>query len=385
MDEVAFRCRFRWVLFTMKWSLKLGRLWGIDVYLHVTFLLFLSWVGYATYAAMGVGAALSILLLIISLFSCVLLHEYGHALTARRYGIGTADITLLPIGGVARLERMPSNPKQELLVAIAGPAVNVVIALVIGIILFFRGDAMPRQPTNLLEGGILWNLLRMNLVMILFNMLPAFPMDGGRVLRAALAMRMPYAKATRTAATIGQGMAVLFVLFGLLYGHFMLLFIAFFVWIGASNEAEDAEESSLLSGLRVSDAMVTDYRRLTPDDTAQNTVQLILQGWQADFPVVSNGQFVGIVTRQDVVTALEAGNPLQPVANFMRTDALSCSPEDDLDTALQTLRSSHLPLLPVLGQGRLIGLLTSENILEALMFRRALSQRLAPPPLPVTA
>jgi len=369
----------------MKWSLKLGRLWGIDVYLHVTFLLFLAWVGYATYAAMGVGAALSIVFLVLALFSCVLLHEYGHALTARKFGIGTSDITLLPIGGIARLERMPSNPKQELLVAIAGPAVNVVIAAIIGLILFITKSPMPQNPANLLEGGILWNLLRMNLIMIVFNMLPAFPMDGGRVLRAALAMKMPYAKATRMAATIGQGMAVLFVLFGLLTGHFMLMFIAFFVWIGASNEAQDAEEDSLLAGLSVRDAMLTDYRRLTPEDTAQHTVQLILQGWQADFPVISEGQFVGIVTRQDVVTALEAGNPSQPVANFMRTDALRCTPEENLDTALDTLRASHLPLLPVISEGRLIGLLTSENVLESLMFRRALSRRRAPPPLPVPA
>ena len=369
----------------MKWSLKLGRLWGIDVYLHVTFLLFLAWVGYATYAAMGIGAALSIVLLVAALFSCVLLHEYGHALTARKFGIGTADITLLPIGGVARLERMPSHPKQELLVAIAGPAVNVGIAAIIGFILFITKSPMPKNPANLLEGGILWNLLRMNLVMIVFNMLPAFPMDGGRVLRAALAMKMPYAKATRTAATVGQGMAVLFALFGLLQGHYMLLFIALFVWIGASNEAQDAEEDSLLAGFKVRDAMLTDYRRLTPDDTVQNTVQLILQGWQADFPVISDGQFVGIVTRQDVVTALEAGHPTQPVANFMRRDALRCTPEENLDTALDTLRASHLPLLPVISEGRLIGLLTSENVLEALMFRRALSQRPVPPPLPVPA
>ena len=369
----------------MKWSLKLGRLWGIDVYLHVTFILFLAWVGYATYAAMGVGAALSIVFLVLALFTCVLLHEYGHALTARKFGIGTADITLLPIGGVARLERMPSNPRQELLVAIAGPAVNVVLAALIGLIIVITKSPMPQNPANLLEGGILWNLLRMNVVMILFNMLPAFPMDGGRVLRAALAMKMSYAKATRTAATIGQGMAVVFVLFGLLTGHFMLMFIAFFVWIGASNEAQDAEQDSLLSGLTVRDAMVTDYRRLTPEDTAQTTVQLILQGWQADFPVISEGQFVGIVTRQDVVTALEAGNLSQPVANFMRTDALRCTPEENLDTALDTLRASHLPLLPVISDGRLIGLLTSENVLDAIMFRRALSKRLAPPPRPVPA
>ena len=369
----------------MKWSLKIGRLWGIDVFLHVTFLLFLAWVGYATYAAMGVGAALSIVFLVVALFSCVLLHEYGHALTARKFGIGTADITLLPIGGIARLERMPSNPKQELLVAIAGPAVNVVLAAIIYLIILIMKIPMPQNPANLLEGGILWNLLRMNLFMIFFNMLPAFPMDGGRVLRAGLALKMPYAKATRTAATIGQGMAVVFLLFGLLTGQFMLMFIAFFVWVGASNEAQDAEEDSLLAGLRVRDAMLTDYRRLTPEDTAQHTVQLILQGWQADFPVIADGQFVGIVTRQDVVTALEAGNPSQPVANFMRTNASQCGPDEDLDTALEALRASHLPLLPVISQGRLIGLLTSENVLEAIMFRRALTQRLAPPPLPLPA
>ena len=366
----------------MKWSLKLGRLWGIDVYLHITFILFLAWVGYTTWVGLGLGAALSIIFLILSLFACVVLHEYGHALTARKFGIGTHDITLLPIGGVARLERMPSNPKQELLVAIAGPAVNVVIASVVGLILFLKGDPMPRDPANLLEGGILWNLLRMNLVMIVFNLLPAFPMDGGRMLRATLAMKMPYAKATRTAATIGQGMAVLFAIIALLYGPFMLLFIAIFVWIGASNEAEAAEEDSLLAGLRVRDAMLTDYRRLSPDDTAQDTVQLILQGWQADFPVVLDGQLVGIVTRQDVVTALEAGEPRQPVSAFMREVTFLCAPDDALDASLETLRGSDLPLLPVLHHGRLAGLLTSENVLETIVFRRALSRRL-PPPLPV--
>ncbi len=369
----------------MKWSLKIGRLWGIDVYLHVTFLLFLAWAGYATYLAEGVNAAVSVVTIITALFACVLLHEYGHALTARKFGIGTADITLLPIGGVARLERMPSNPKQELLVAIAGPAVNVVIAAVIGLIIFIARVPVPQQPTNLLEGGLLWNLLRMNVLMILFNMLPAFPMDGGRVLRAALAMKMPYAKATRTAATIGQGMAVIFVLFGLFFGHYMLMFIAFFVWIGASNEAQDAEEDSLLTGLSVRDAMLTDYRRLTPEDTAQNTVQLILQGWQADFPVIAEGQFVGIVTRQDVFTALETGGFTQPVSTFMRTGTPHSSADEPLEAAMATLRASNLPLLPILASGRLVGLLTSENVLEALMVRRALSRRAAPPPLPVPA
>lgn len=366
----------------MKWSIKLGRLWGIDVYLHFTFLLFLAWIGTYTWAGAGLGMALSKILLVVALFACVLLHEYGHALTARKFGIGTHDITLLPIGGVARLEKMPSNPKEELLVAIAGPAVNVLIASVICVILFFTGGGIPRSFTALLSGGPLWTLLGMNLMMILFNMLPAFPMDGGRVLRAALAMNMPYTKATRLAATIGQGMAVLFALFGLYHGWLMLLFIAIFVWIGASNEADAAEEDSLLNGLKVRDAMLTDYRRLSPEDTAQTTVQLILQGWQADFPVVREGRFVGMVTRQDVVSALEAGGQLQTVASFMREPGLCCGPEDALDASLNSLRESRLPLLPVLLEDRLVGLLNSENILEAIIFRRALRGKI-PPPLPV--
>ncbi len=368
----------------MKWSIKLGRLWGIDVFLHFTFLIFLAWVGSSVWVGAGPGVAISTVLLIVALFSCVLLHEYGHALTARKFGIGTHDITLLPIGGVARLERMPSNPREELLVAIAGPAVNGVIAAILWVIMVFRGAEVPSNFAQLFEEGVLGKLLLMNLFMIAFNMLPAFPMDGGRVLRAALAMRMPYAKATRLAATIGQGMAVLFALIGLLNGPFMLLFIAIFVWIGASNEADAAEEDSLLTGLRVRDAMLTDYRRLSPDDTAQTTVQLILQGWQADFPVVLDGRFVGLVTRQDVVTALEAGGQRQTVASFMREPGIHCGPEDALDASLESLRGSSLPLLPVLQEGRLVGLLNSENILEAIMFRRALRGRI-PPPLPVPA
>lgn len=365
----------------MKWSIKLGRLWGIDVFLHFTFILFLGWIAYSTWASQGLVPALSGVLLMASLFTCVLLHEYGHALTARRFGIATHDITLLPIGGVARLESMPTNPKQELLVAIAGPAVNVAIASAVGIILFIQGTPPPRQPANLLEGGLLWNLLRMNLAMILFNLLPAFPMDGGRVLRATLAFRLPFAKATRVAATIGQTMAILFALFALYHGHAPLLFIAFFVWTGAANEAADAEEDSLLAGLLVRDAMLTEYRQLSPSDTAQNTVQLILQGWQADFPVTLDGRLVGVVTRQDVVSALEGGLPFLPVSSFMRPTDRHCRPQDTLDTALNTLRNSGLPILPVLENGLLSGLLTSDNILETLLFRRTLARRL-PPLLP---
>jgi Zn-dependent protease/predicted transcriptional regulator len=363
----------------MKWSLKLGRLWGIDVYLHFTFILFLAWLGSSAWAGDGMAAAFSMVTLIVALFACVLLHEYGHALTARKFGIGTHDITLLPIGGVARLERMPSDPKQELLVAIAGPAVNVAIAVVIGLILLIKGRPMPSDLLDFSQGDLLHQLLRMNLAMIGFNLLPAFPMDGGRVLRAALAMKLPYAKATRVAATIGQGMAFLFAAYALMTRQYSLLVIAIFVWYGASNEAADAEEDALMAGLKVRDAMLTDYRRLALDDSAQTVVQLILQGWQADFPVVQGGALMGVVTRQDVVAALESGEFSRPVSSFMRQTTVHCGPEDALDHSLERLRGSSLPILPVLLEGRLAGLLTTENVLEAIMFRRALNRKLPPP------
>ncbi|RYD40890.1 MAG: site-2 protease family protein, partial [Verrucomicrobiaceae bacterium] len=229
----------------MKWSVRLGRFFGIDVFLHFTFLLFFAWLGYGAYVRSGhnMVETLHTIALLAGVFTCVILHEYGHALTARRFGVGTHDITLLPIGGVARLERMPANPRQELLVAIAGPAVNLAIILLILAWLIIRGEPFFQSHTAVVPGTFLRALLFFNGMMICFNLLPAFPMDGGRVLRALLAMRMPYAKATRAAATVGQGMAVLFALYGLMNPeHYMILFIALFVWIGASNEAEDAEE-----------------------------------------------------------------------------------------------------------------------------------------------
>lgn len=360
----------------MKWSIRLGRFLGIDVFVHVTFVLFLVWLGYATYAQTGQAAlALKTTAFIVTIFTCVLLHEYGHALTARRYGIPTKDITLLPIGGVARLERMPADPRQELLVAVAGPAVNVVIAAAIAIWLKLDNTLHLLGANRLLSGDFLVDLLKWNLLMVAFNMLPAFPMDGGRVVRALLAMRMPYVKATRAAATVGQGMAFLFGLAGLLTGHFMLLFIALFVWIGASNEAVDAEETSLLTGLRARDAMMTDFRLLSPNDTAIHAARLIRDGWQADFPVVFEGRLVGLVTRQDVVRIYETGNPAAAVETFMRRQPPECLPHEDLSGVLERLRESNLPLMPVVEAGLLRGLVTAENVVETLMFRRALSRR----------
>ncbi len=355
----------------MKWSLRLGRFLGIDVFLHFTFLLF---VGYIAYASHGSAATVAFVL---AAFTCVVLHEYGHALMARRYGIPTKDITLLPIGGVARLEKMPSDPRQELWVAVAGPAVNVVIVAILWLVCWLAKIPVTRdfEALSHIRGEFIVLLLWFNVTMIGFNMLPAFPMDGGRVLRALLAMKMDYAKATRWAATVGKTMAMVFAYSAIFHSATpMLIVIAFFVWMGAGEEAAAAEERSMLEGVKVRDAMLVDFRRVSPEDTSGTVAQFILQGWQADFPVVYDGQVVGLLTRQDAISGLTAG-PSVPVSSLMRQEVPSCIPTENLDDALERMKQHELPLMPVLDDGKLVGLVTPENTLEFILIRRALEKR----------
>src|SRR5512137_1095704 len=281
----------------MGWSLHLGRWLGIDIYLHFTFLLLLGFIG-LSHGLVGrsLDAALGGVLFFTGLFLCVLLHEYGHALAARHYGISTRDITLLPIGGVARLERMPDKPAQEFVVALAGPLVNIVIAAGLCAGLWLKGHWPPLAALSATSGSLVERLVVVNGFLVLFNLLPAFPMDGGRVLRALLALRMDYARATRIAASIGQGMAFLFGAAGL-FGNPMLILIAFFVWIGAAHEAAAVQMKSTLGGCLVREAMLTDFRTLSPRETLGQAVRLLLAGSQQDFPVVDNGQVVGMLSR----------------------------------------------------------------------------------------
>ncbi len=352
----------------MKWSYRLGRFFGIDFYLHVTFILFLAWVWWTPpqQGPLTLG-------FILCAFTCVALHEYGHALMARKFGVKTHDITLLPIGGVARLERIPERPFHEFLVAIAGPAVNAVIAVVLyGICLLLRIN--PSYESDLLiKADFMVTLMWWNVGMIAFNMLPAFPMDGGRVLRALLAMKFEYAKATRAAAIVGKVMAALFAYFALFHsGSLLLIIIAVFVWMGASDEVAAADQRSALSGVRVRDAMLVDFRRVSPEDTAASVAQLILQGWQADFPVVYNDEVVGIVTRQEVMGALSQ-NHATPVSHFMRQQPVLCDPSEPLRNVLGRMKERNQPLIPVIKDGQLTGLVTPENTLKFILFRRALS------------
>jgi Zn-dependent protease/predicted transcriptional regulator len=356
----------------MKWQIKLGTFAGIDVFIHTTFLLLIGWVGYVHWLEhRDWGEALMGILFILTLFLCVILHEYGHALTARKYGVKTRDITIYPIGGVARLERMPDKPIEELWVALMGPAVNVVIAAILFAYLFLTAGLVPLAELTVASGSFIERVMLINVILVLFNLLPAFPMDGGRVLRALLAMRMEYVRATQIAANIGQGMAFLFGFVGL-FGNPFLLFIALFVWIGASQEASMVQMKNAISGIPVGRAMLTDYQFLSPRDPLSRMAQLILAGSQHDFPVIEDDRVVGVLTRDDFLAALTRHGQNIAVSAVMKTDLPEVDSYDMVETALERIQQSGVPALPVTHGGQLVGIITSENITEYLMIRSAL-------------
>ena len=358
----------------MKWQWKLGRFAGIDVYIHATFLLLLAWVGYSQWLSnRNWGEVLNGILFILALFLCVVLHEYGHALTARRYGIRTRDITLYPIGGVARLERMPEKPVEELWVALMGPAVNVVIGALLLVYLVATNTLVPFHQVNVGSGSVFERLMIVNFTLVLFNLLPAFPMDGGRVLRALLAMRMEYVRATHVAAVIGQGMAFVLGFIGL-FGNPFLLFIALFVWIGASQESGAVQMKNSLGGIPVTRAMLTDFRTLSPGDSLARVVAYILAGSQHDFPVVdANGQVAGVLERDAFMKALTEHGQSAPVMKFIRRDLPEVDSYEMLEPVLNRLQESGSKTLPVTHGGQLVGMITMENITEFLMIRSALN------------
>jgi stage IV sporulation protein FB len=375
----------------MRWSFHLFRVAGIEVRVHVTFLLLLAFVGLGGHATAGWSGATSGVVFVSLIFLCVLLPEFGHALAAKRYGIRTPDITLLPIGGLARLERMPDKPSEELVVAIAGPLVNVAIALLL--------TPFARGPFQLFGMGygevdLLTHLRNVNIGLVLFNLVPAFPMDGGRVLRAFLAMRMDYARATGFAASIGQGIAVAGGMWALLNGMPMLVLIAVFIFAGAQSEAAQAQFKGLSNSLRVQAAMITSFQSLPLQATLNDAVELLLTGSQHDFPVLDSiGEVRGLLTRDDLIVGLRKTGADAPVAEIMRVGVPSVHYTMLFDRAFQVLQESGLPALPVVDSvGRLVGLFTPENVSELLLVRNALARsnsrqdlarRSDPPPLPV--
>ena len=357
----------------MSWSWKIGEFRGIAVYAHATFLLLLTWILVAPLlSGQGFIQAVTGAAFVTLLFACVFLHELGHALTAQRYGIPTRDITLYPIGGIARLSRIPREPAQEIRIALAGPAVNGALAL-----LLFLGVSLAAwaagTPGALTHDSLPTQLLWANLALAGFNLLPAFPMDGGRILRAFLARKLGYAEATRIAAQVGQAMTFIFGLVGLLYNP-ALLFIAFLVYLGATEELAAVEAELGFRGVPVSQGMMTQFETLSPADPLSLAMERLLAGAQDDFPVLDGGALVGMLSRAQLVAALGKHGPNMPVAHAMRRDPSVIAAQESLEAVYPQVQQAEMQSLPVMDDGRLVGLITLENVAELLMLRQALGR-----------
>lgn len=343
------------------------RIAGVPVRFHFTFLLLLLFL-----VVVGVGSketGWSYVVYVLALFGSVLLHELGHSLVSRRFGIKTIEIVMFPIGGVARLERNP-KPREELWISIAGPAVNAVIAAVILGTMAWRGE-LPNPATLKDPAQIsLWlKIAGGNMILAVFNLLPAFPMDGGRILRSILALRRTEEEATRIAAAAGRVLAIALGLYGLLSMNFLLVFVAFFVYLGAAQEGALAVGRIYTQGAKVRAAMVTEFRTLSHGDTIRDAANLLLATSQQDFPVMHGGQVMGLLSRTGLLKALASEGPDAYVAGVMERSFLQVSPDMNLADALQLFTRMKSCALVMAGD-QLVGMLTGENLAEYILVRR---------------
>jgi Zn-dependent protease len=343
------------------------RILGVPIRFHFTFLLLFVFLVVAGFS--GEQSAAMTASYLLALFGSVLVHELGHAVVSRRFGIKTLEVVMFPIGGVARLERNP-GARQELWVALAGPVVNLVIAGAIFAILFFRDGRLALEGLEQVrDSNLLQRIAVGNLVLAVFNLLPAYPMDGGRVLRSLLARMMAEQAATRIAARTGRLLAVAMGLYGLLVGQFMLVFVAFFVYLGATHEGEAAAGRSLTVGLPVRSAMVTDFRTLAHGDTLRDAAALLLATSQQDFPVMLGNSVTGLLSRAALLRGMASEGPDAYVASVMDRDFTRVAPDMDLAEALPAMAEAGSCALVMEGD-QLLGLLTAENLSEFLLLRR---------------
>ncbi len=352
-------------------SIGTVRVFGVPVRLHFTFLLLLVFLLFIGVGAKQSGATTA--LYILALFGSVILHELGHALVARRFGIRTSEIVMYPIGGMSRLEREP-KAHEELWIAIAGPLVNLIIAgILFGWLAMAGGLVMPDQLREPTDANLAERIAIGNLVLFVFNLLPAYPMDGGRVLRGVLALRRPQEEATRIAAGAGQMLAIVMGLAGLLGGNFLLVFIAMFVYLGAFQEGAAARGRILTTGHPVEAAMITDFRTLTHGQSIRDAGNLLLATSQHDFPVVVGEQVVGLLTRSALVRAMVTEGPDAYVAGAMTRDFLRVPPGTPLNQAFGMVSGPQGCALVIDDEGHLRGMVTSENLSEFILLQQASS------------
>jgi stage IV sporulation protein FB len=356
----------------MGWSINIGSIAGTAIRLHITFLLFLVWIFFGSFASGGAQTAWYSLGFMLLLFACVVAHEFGHIFMARHFGVTTPTVTLLPIGGVAQLERIPEEPAEEFLIAIAGPAVNVVIAAVLVLLFGASLDTQNLASMDKSSVSMLDRLAIVNVFLVLFNIIPAFPMDGGRVLRAALASRLGFVRATEIAAMIGQWVA-----FGLgflgLFGNPLLIFIAIFVYLAAAAEAHMVAVRAMSRGVPVSAAMMTQFATLPRDAHIDHAIETLLRTSQGEFPVADDdGRPVGVLGRSDLIRALKQLGPDARVSDAMTVPIPTVSHRSRLDEAFRLLQEKAAPAVGVVDAGgKLIGLVTAETVGEMIMVKDA--------------
>jgi Zn-dependent protease/CBS domain-containing protein len=349
----------------MQWSVAIGRITGTAIRLHITFIPFLLWIAVSDYKFGGYDAATSYVVFLLLVFACVVAHEFGHILTPRYFGIRTPEVTLLPIGGVANMERIPEDPWQELPVAVAGPLVNVVIAAVL---ILLGGFAMTDlQAIDLANAPLLPRLALVNATLVVFNLIPAFPMDGGRVLRALLAMRLGPQRATEIAARLGQVFAFLFVALGLFFNP-LLIFIGLFVFIAGVSEVQAGAVHCLARGLTVFDGMERSVQCMRSDASLSDAVDIPLASSQRSFPVVdAQGAPVGMLGRDDLAGILKKFEPGTKVAAVMRAPTIIPATAPLGEAIKDMNQMKNAPEIVVDNEGRIIGMLTLENIAEMMI------------------
>ncbi len=353
------------------WSINLGRVGETRVRVHATLILLLAWYAYEGWRNAGAAGAADELAFLVLLFLSVLLHEFGHIFAARHYGIGTPDVLLTPIGGVARIASMPDQPREELVIALAGPAVTLLIVVLTGVAVGLRsGFVLPQDFVNL---PLLESLCWTNLILLVFNLIPAFPMDGGRVLRALLASRLGLVRGTRIAARTGQVVAVGFAVLGF-NGAPMLLLIALFVFLGAQAELQMVEQRHLVDDQTAARLTTRDVRVLAPHRRLQDVAALFAHGQQSAFPVTSpTGELLGILTREDVLQGIAMHGIDSPVELAMvpPRDAQVVRVDAPLLAAAQQLFDSGRDALAVIdAEARFVGLITKEHVTDVLLVRQ---------------
>ncbi len=388
-------------------SITLFRFYGIDMRVHWSFLLIVVYYAFIFSAAgpnPAVGALYGVLMILL-LFTFVTLHELGHALVAKYYKVNVPHITLLPIGGVASLERMPDKPLQEFLIAVAGPLVNLVFAAILspfaGFVLVNAANE-GRITLNALDvggsffnlwrfaqtpglGNLLVNLALTNLALALFNLLPAFPMDGGRILRALLAMSMPYVQATRIAVVVGRLMAALFAIWGIMGGGIFLLLIAFFVYVGGGAELESVESRAVLKNVRAERALTPSAINLYASERVSRAVELVMSTYQTDYPVLDlSSRFIGVLTRPRLIQALRELGPDARVVDVMipAESVPTAAPHDTLDQLWEKMVMGGSRVVAVKEDAEFRGLITLDDVSEifAVVGARQESSQQQPPP-----